>query len=649
MLSSKRERAPISKRMRAPLLAFISTWLVISTAATSVARGVDGAQHARPASRSAATGAARDTSAAQAATESAPKSRRIVVSTPLGPDLSTGIESEMSYRSGVLALLSEDPLTAATEFERSLAARPDRSGAHALLGASLLLAGSTKAISALPLATKSFLSDFEAQSRALFNLTLAACAGLALLFAGALLAPIVRALPTVFHEISESLPAGLPSGMRRVYPIAILAAPLLVLKPWVWVAGLFWFLALFLFLSRRQLSRGDRVLAMAAVLCLAALPSVAGFLGTLAAAHTPRSPAFSLARSRDPFLRDYTGEALRTAYAVGADDPAIVFELALHERRHGSVQEAADLYERLLDDGKNRAAAAGARVNLGNILYARGEVREAAERYEQALELMPNSAAAHYNLAVALTDAFDFGSAKTHFRSASALNFDFVRSLSRATDDGDNIIVVDEATPARDRWRWLFANQSVVRQIDAPQAARVLGALLFPATSIAVALLVLLFVAAFFAGRLGTRAEPCAACGAPVCRKCRSRISRRSFCAGCAEIVSAKGSVSVISDEKKKRFRAAHTFHRVASLVLAIFVPGSGHVYIGKHVLGCALLFLSGAVLFLLATGGGPLHPVPALDGELIATMRPSLVLVLVNLHIAFLIHFFALARRKFS
>ena len=113
--------------------------------------------------------------------------------------------------------------------------------------------------------------------------------------------------------------------------------------------------------------------------------------------------------------------------------------------------------------------------------------------------------------------------------------------------------------------------------------------------------------------------------------------------------MSAKGSVSVISDEKKKRFRAAHTFHRIASLVLAIFVPGSGHVYLGKHVLGCVLLFLSGAVLFLLATGGGPLHPVPALDGELIATMRPSLVLVLVNLHIAFLIHFFALARRKFS
>ena len=229
---------------------------------------------------------------------------------------------------------------------------------------------------------------------------------------------------------------------------------------------------------------------MAAVLCWSRSRSVAGFLGTLAAAHTPL-PAFSLARSRDPFLRDYVGEALRTAYAVGADDPAIVFELALHERRHGSVQEAADLYERLLDDGKNRAAAAGARVNLGNILYARGEVREAAERYEQALELMPNSAAAHYNLAVALTDAFDFGSAKTHFRSASALNFDFVRSLSRATDDGDNIIVVDEATPARDRWRWLFANQSVVRQIDPQQAARVLGALLFPATSIALALLVL--------------------------------------------------------------------------------------------------------------------------------------------------------------
>jgi tetratricopeptide (TPR) repeat protein len=478
---------------------------------------------------------------------------------------------------------------------------------------------------------------------------MAVCAGLALLFAGALLAPIARALPTIFHEISEALPTGLPSGIQRIYPIAILSAPVILLRPWAWATGFFWFVILFLFLVRRQLTRADKAFAIIAVLWMAALPSIAVFLGTLAAAHTPRSPAFSLARSRDPFLRDYVGDALRTAYSVGADDPAIIFELALHERRHGSVQEAADLYERLLDDGRNRTAAAGAHVNLGNILYARGEVREAAQRYEQALALTPNSAAAHYNLGVALSDAFDFGSSKTHFRSASALNFDFVRSLSRASDDGDNVIVVDEATPARDRWRWLFANQEVVRQIDAPSTARALQAILLPAMGAGMVLLVLLFAAAFVAGRLDTRAEPCAACGRPVCRKCRARISRRSFCSGCSLVVGGRGSVGVIADEKARRFRAAHAFDRIVSLVLAIFVPGAGHVYAGKRVLGCVILFVSGAALFLLATAGGPLRPVPVLDAELFAAARPRLVLVLVTLHIAFLIHFFALARRKFD
>jgi len=578
--------------------------------------------------------------------DNASKSRRIVTSTALGPDLSTGIESEVSYRKGVLALLSKDTVGAAEEFERSIAIRPDRTAAHVLLGVSLLLAGSTEAISELPLAASAFLADFEAQARTLFNATLALCAGLALLILGGLVVPIVRSLPSVVHEIAEALPSGLPPGIRRAYPIVLLMAPVYLLRPWAWPAGLAWLLALFLVLVRRRLTRPEKWLVAFALFFVTALPAVGELLGTLAAPHAPRSTAFSLARARDPFLHEYVGNALQTAYAVGEEDPAVLFELALHQRREGRVQDAAVMYEKLLDES---AQSAEAHVNLGNILYARGDGPAAAEHYKQAITLAPRSAAAHYNLGLALSDGFDFGSAKSHLRSASALNFDFVRSLSKASDEGKNVIVVDETKSAAERWRWLFANRETLRQTDASEVARVLLATTLPGSKAAYVILAILFAAAFVGGRLEKRAEPCVACGTPLCRKCRVRISKRSFCDACAAIARLSAPIDVVEDAKTKRFRKAHAGQRIVALLLAIVLPGAGHIYAGRRRLGRALLFCAGVAIFLLVTTGGPLKPLPTLDGEILSTLRPALALLLVNLHLAGLIHFFALARRSYS
>ncbi|MFN0151058.1 MAG: tetratricopeptide repeat protein [bacterium] len=583
---------------------------------------------------------------ALAAQNNATKARRIVASTALGPDLSTGIESEISYRRGVLALLSKDTVGASEEFERSIAIRPDRTGAHVLLGVSLLLAGSTEAISQLPLALSAFLADFEAQSRTLFNATIAIFAGLALLLFGGLLVPIVRALPSVVHEISEALPAGLPHGIRRAYPIVLLMAPVYLLRPWAWLAGLGWLLALFLILVRRRLTRPEKWLVACALLVVMMLPAAGELLGTLAAPHSPRSTAFSLARSRDPFLRDYVGNALQTAYAVGDEDPAILFELALHKRREGRVQDAAVIYEKLLGE---RSRSAEAHVNLGNILYARGDVSAASDHYKQAIAIAPGSAAAHYNLGLALSDGFDFGSAKSHFRSASALNFDFVRSLSKASDEGKNVIVVDETKTAKERWRWLFANRESLRQTDASEVTRLLLATALPGSKIAYVVLALLFAAAFIGGRLDKRSEPCVACGTPLCRKCRVRFSKRSFCEACATIAKMSAPMDVIEDAKTKRFRKAHAGQRIVGLLLALLLPGAGHIYAGRRRLGRAILFCAGVAIFLLVTAGGPIKPLPTLDAEALTTLRPALVLVLVNLHIIGLIHFFALARRSYS
>jgi hypothetical protein len=126
-------------------------------------------------------------------------------------------------------------------------------------------------------------------------------------------------------------------------------------------------------------------------------------------------------------------------------------------------------------------------------------------------------------------------------------------------------------------------------------------------------------------------------------------MSRRSYCSRCAQIATKHAPIDEIDHEKAMRFRTAHAGDRIGALVIAILLPGAGHVYTGRRRLGRAILFCAGAAIFLVATGGGPIQPLPALDGEVFTMMRPALVLILLNLHLAGLIHFVALARRSYA
>src|SRR5262245_5796142 len=101
-----------------------------------------------------------------------PQTIRIVAATPLGPQFGTGLESEVDLRKGVSSLMAGNPSRAAEALERSIATRPNRPASHVLLGASLLSAGSPRAIGEFPLAVRAFLGDFDSQARFGVNLIL---------------------------------------------------------------------------------------------------------------------------------------------------------------------------------------------------------------------------------------------------------------------------------------------------------------------------------------------------------------------------------------------------------------------------------------------------------------------------------------------
>lgn len=68
----------------------------------------------------------------------------------------------------------------------------------------------------------------------------------------------------------------------------------------------------------------------------------------------------------------------------------------------GRLEEAAEIYDRLLAKAPSEQARAAGWHNLGNSLLGNGQIAESIEAYKQALRLMPDDEDTRYNLAYAL-------------------------------------------------------------------------------------------------------------------------------------------------------------------------------------------------------------------------------------------------------
>ena len=94
---------------------------------------------------------------------------------------------------------------------------------------------------------------------------------------------------------------------------------------------------------------------------------------------------------------------------------ALYVEAAQLDEDPATFERAAKLYEQAIAFDPTLAAA---EINLGSLLFRRGE-REAAERlYRHAIHLQPHNPEGHYNLGYALLERGDTTGALTHFEIA---------------------------------------------------------------------------------------------------------------------------------------------------------------------------------------------------------------------------------------
>lgn len=257
------------------------------------------------------------------------------------------------------------------------------------------------------------------------------------------------------------------------------------------------------------------------------------------------------------------------------------FSYALAVKREGNYEEAVNLYTALL----GRYTDSRIHINLGNTYYALKDPEMAKDSYLKAIELKPRPSA-FYNLSQVYREQFVFSKGDEYFIEAAKLNARAVSRFTAFSGAGPNRFVMDEAIPESELWEYAM-NYSKGREFFA-------GRMSIIGTLIAVILIIIFFLVN---KREKRRAYECGKCGEVCCSKCLKTITWGQLCPQCyrslirLDEMDAKERITrllSISNRQTRKFKITR--------ILSYLLPGAGHVYAGKILVG--FLFLSPFLFF---------------------------------------------------
>lgn len=405
---------------------------------------------------------------------------------------------------------------------------------------------------------------------------------------------LLRRLRPFLHDFGH-LPL-LRSGSRAqaaLLALVLLGMPLaLHLGP---VAAIFTLAAAaWLYLSWRE-----RAVATAALLSLTALP----WLGQLAAEQvawsgTLAEPVYELERGGD------SGALADQLEARASDLPAAaLLALGRHYKRRGDLERALRWYE--------AAAAAShsveAQVNLGNVLFLRGDLEGAKAAYLKAVDgpagdRAPSAstlAAAQYDLSKLYLRLAAVEQSTEARKKAQQQDAAYLARYGSDDDFGANRWLVDAVVPL-DQIAALARNDPGPAAVGADLEARFAGAIPRRAWPwLPLGLMGALWALALAARRWLHPAAPCAKCGRAACRRCDGVSG--PLCGQCVNVFQRSAGVEAKDRAlKEEQVRRHVRWREIAVRALAVAGGGAGHVFGGRPVRGF-LILLGLAFLGLLA------------------------------------------------
>lgn len=442
------------------------------------------------------------------------------------------------------------------------------------------------------------LSSFTGSVPVLFNVLSVAMASVfwtLMLFAGVL---IGRYSNLVAHDLKERI-RGFSGREATGLAVAILLFPIPFL-PNVAIYAFIVILMLWAYMSLRE-----RIIAAVFALCLMVTPYTFQVLGHCIA--VPNEPDFrSMVHIREGLWNKEDIVQLEAARKSTPDDARladITFSLATALLHSNRFEEAEPLFRELTNRPEMTYLA---NLALGNLYYRWEKYEYALKQYEIAQGLASESAAAHFNMAAALSRpelvnlrAGSLELADSEMEKAKQLDPQRVEILTRYRLLDPGHVIEDVSLPLGRLYNNLFEPSPYRNTVTQALFTRISGGLplvIIPFTS--VALLVVFGILTWLSTRFNL-AKSCDRCGKTYCSRCQTMAGKGNVCVRCYYAFEQTTGMDPRARERVRAEARLYMEHRGRlAQIMSLILPGSGHLLMGRPVRGVIFGFI--AFIFIL-------------------------------------------------
>ena len=324
--------------------------------------------------------------------------------------------------------------------------------------------------------------------------------------------------------------------------------------------------------------------------------------------------------------------ALTELASRGGAPPQLLAALGRQAKRRGDLSAAATWYAEAL---RADPRAAEVEVNLGNVLFLRGDLEGAKASYLAAVDHAAGDrtiqAAAHYDLSKLYLRASDIEKSSAARDRAEQEDGAFLRRYGADDDFSANRYLVDVPVPAA-KEQALADGDTAPEAIREALRARLVGSLpLWAWPWLPGGLAALLWLLALLETRLAP-SRACQKCGRPACHRCDG--GGGPLCGQCVNVFVRKGVVDARDRLRKEADVKRHERIQLGlTRALGVLSGGGGHLYGGHPWLGLAVLttlfFLGFVVWFWRGVMPPPLPTPYLLTGKLVVAVPGAIVVYL--------------------
>ncbi|TET78842.1 MAG: hypothetical protein E3J41_03395 [Candidatus Cloacimonadota bacterium] len=410
---------------------------------------------------------------------------------------------------------------------------------------------------------------------------------LAIFLSTLVIAYFIKYFPSAVSKIITFTPRKLPISMRYFISVTFMLLPL------IWTIPSLYTFIFMLIIPIPFLKRNERWVVQSFILLLCVVSLFGSFQTRAITAMDPTQKIEILDSMQKSRFESKWIRKCDSLLTISQRDYSIYFLKGLQLKRGGFFDEAEKNYRKAISITPNLYQTYN---NLGNVLFWKGEIDSSIKYYELAKAHESKAPEPHYNLAQAYVRKLRFDKSFRHMKISSQLNFDLITTQIKNSKEVNNRFLIDLTLPKGILWKEF----SSLEEDKSIFPWKYIGFDYRIFSSFLIGFFFIFIVVPRVTKSINTQ---CPICSSPI-SKGNSRIfQNETICWRCYRKLSSIHSVDIQERLRDKIRMDAQRRVRYTAIFWGLFLPGLGHLQIGKIKTGtfyllifsilCSMLFIN--------------------------------------------------------